>query len=70
MKLNVLHLRLTDDYSFVIESKRYPGLNKGQPHNKMYSQDDIKKLIAYARARGVRIVPVSIVIHSSSHLTI
>lgn len=57
LKLNVMHLRLTDDHSFVIESKRHPGLNKGQPHDKYYSQKEMSELIAYARARGVRIVP-------------
>ena len=52
VKLNTLHL--SDDQGFRVESRRYPRLNAGGP---FYTQAQIRDLVAYADARGVRIVP-------------
>ena len=52
-KLNVLHLHLTDDQGFRIECKIYPRLQSEQH----YTQAQMKDLVAYAAARGIRIVP-------------
>lgn len=57
VKMNILHLHLSDDQSFRVESKKYPDLTKKSSHGKFYTQAEIKDLIAYARDRGVRIVP-------------
>jgi hexosaminidase len=58
VKLNVLHLHLTDSENFSVESKVYPLLQqKGAIDGRFYSQDQVRALIAYARDRGVRIVP-------------
>lgn len=54
VKLNTLHLHLSDDQGFRVESRRYPRLNAGGP---FYTQAEIRDLIAYADARGVRIIP-------------
>ncbi|MCG2840120.1 beta-N-acetylhexosaminidase [Sandaracinobacter sp. RS1-74] len=54
VKLNTLHLHLSDDQGFRVESRRYPRLNAGGP---FYTQADIRELIGYAEARGVRIIP-------------
>lgn len=54
VKLNTLHLHLSDDQGFRVESKRYPKLNAAGPY---YTQAEIRDLVAYAAARGVRIVP-------------
>lgn len=54
VKLNVLHLHLSDDEGFRVESRRYPKLNNG---GDFYTQADIRDLVAYAAERGVRIVP-------------
>jgi hexosaminidase len=57
VKLNVLHLHLTDDQGFRIESKRYPKLHEMGSDGHYYTQDQMREVIAYARDRGIRIVP-------------
>jgi hexosaminidase len=57
VKLNVLHLHLSDDEGFRVESKRAPRLTEMASDGQFYTQDQIHELIAYARDRGVRIVP-------------
>lgn len=54
VKLNVLHLHLSDDQGFRVESRRYPRLNANGP---FYTQAEIRDLVAYAADRGVRLVP-------------
>jgi len=57
VKLNVLHLHLTDDQGFRIESKKYPRLQEMGSDGHYYTQAQITGLIAYARDRGIRVVP-------------
>jgi hexosaminidase len=57
VKLNVLHLHLSDDQGFRVESKRWPRLHEVASHGEFYSQEEIRELIAYAADRGVLIVP-------------
>ncbi|MBT0667953.1 family 20 glycosylhydrolase [Novosphingobium profundi] len=71
VKLNVLHLHLTDDQGWRFEVKRYPRLTEtgawrrspgaGQGESGrvggFYTQDELKGLVAYAKARGITIVP-------------
>lgn len=71
VKLNTLHLHLTDDQGWRFEVKRYPRLTEiggwrtppstgGTPGPKVggfYTQDQLKALVTYAAARGVTIVP-------------
>ncbi|MGH9940756.1 MAG: beta-N-acetylhexosaminidase, partial [Pyrinomonadaceae bacterium] len=57
VKLNVLHLHLTEDQGFRIESKTLPRLHQMGSDGLYYTQDEIRELISYARARGIRIVP-------------
>ena len=57
VKMNVLHLHLSDDQSFRVVSKKYPELTEKSSHGQFYTQQQIKVLIAYARDRGVRVVP-------------
>jgi hexosaminidase len=54
VKMNVLHLHLSDDQGFRLESKEYPRLH--DPHQ-FYSQFEIQNLIEYARKHAIRIVP-------------
>ena len=53
LKMNVLHLHLSDDQGFRFPSKGYPKLVS--PDH--YSLEELAALVAYAGARGVRIVP-------------
>jgi hexosaminidase len=57
LKLNVLHLHLSDDQGFRVQSKKFPLLTKDGSDGFYYTQKQIKDLIAYARDRGIRIVP-------------
>ncbi len=57
VKLNVLHWHLSDDQGFRVESKRYPRLQQFGSDGLFYKQTEIRDVIAYARNRGIRIVP-------------
>lgn len=58
-KLNTMHLHLTDSQSVPIVSKSFPELAaKGAFGPAMiYSQQDMRKVVDYARYRGIRVVP-------------
>lgn len=71
LKLNMLHLHLTDDQGWRVEIKRYPELTRigawrtepsagGMPPKRyggFYTQAQLKDLVAYAAERGITIVP-------------
>ncbi len=57
VKLNVFHWHLTEDQGFRIESKLYPRLTSIGSNGLYYTQQDAKDLVAYAHARGIRVVP-------------
>jgi len=57
VKLNVLHWHLTEDQGFRIESKKFPRLHQMGSDGKFYTQDQAREIIAYARERGIRVVP-------------
>ncbi|WP_288936462.1 family 20 glycosylhydrolase [uncultured Sphingomonas sp.] len=71
VKLNTLHLHLSDDQGWRFEVKRYPRLTEigawrtppstgGSPAAKVggfYTQEQLKALVAYAAERGITIVP-------------
>lgn len=58
-KLNVLHLHLSDECRFGVESKLYPNLTDALSGvlGGFYTQIDIKVMIEEAGARGIRVVP-------------
>lgn len=57
VKLNVFHWHLTEDQGFRIESKLYPKLTGMGSDGLYYTQEQAKEVVAYARARGIRVVP-------------
>jgi hexosaminidase len=57
VKMNVLHLHLSDDQGFRVECKKFPQLHKLGSNGFYYTQAQIKDIIAYADARGIRVVP-------------
>jgi hexosaminidase len=72
VKLNVLHLHLSDDQGWRFEVKRYPKLTEigawrrppstggAAPHTKVggfYTQEELRALVAFAAERGITIVP-------------
>jgi hexosaminidase len=56
-KMNVFHWHLSEDQGFRIESKIYPLLQGKGSDGQFYTQDQVRGLIAYARDRGIRVVP-------------
>jgi hexosaminidase len=57
VKLNVLHWHLSEDQGFRVESQRYPRLQQMGSDGDYYTQDQIREIVAYARDRGIRVIP-------------
>jgi hexosaminidase len=57
VKLNVLHLHLSDNQGFRMQSKKFPKLTQLGSDGNYYTQAEMKGLIDYAADRGIRIVP-------------
>ncbi len=57
VKLNVLHWHLSDDQGFRVESKLHPELQRRGSDGRYYTQDQIRDVVAYARDRGIRVIP-------------
>ena len=57
VKLNVLHLHLSDNEGFRVESKVFPKLQGMGSDSLFYTQPEIRDLISYAHDRGIRVVP-------------
>ena len=69
VKLNVFHWHLTEDQGFRVESKKFPKLHQLGSDGNYYTQEQIKDVIAYARDRGIRVMPeFDIPGHSTSWL--
>ena len=62
-KMNYFHWHLTDNPAWRIECKVYPQLNDpqyqrpGRDCGKFYTYDEIRELIAYAKERGITVMP-------------
>lgn len=57
VKLNILHLHLTDDQGFRIESRTHPELQAKGSDGLFFTQEEMRGLIAYAAERGIRVIP-------------
>ena len=57
VKLNVLHLHLTEDQGFRIESRKFPKLHQQGSDGLYFTQDQIRDIVAYAAQRGIRVIP-------------
>jgi hexosaminidase len=56
-KLNVFHWHLSDDQGWRAQSLKYPKLTEVASDGQFYTQDQMREVVAYARARGIRVVP-------------
>jgi hexosaminidase len=57
VKLNVFHWHLSEDQGFRIESKAFPKLTEFGSDGQFYSQVQAREIVAYARERGIRVIP-------------
>ena len=57
VKMNVLHWHLSDNQGFRVESHTYPRLHGVASGGEYYTQEQIRGIVAYARDRGIRVVP-------------
>ncbi len=57
VKMNVFHWHLSENQGFRMESKKFPKLHEMGSDGLFYTQDEVRDLIAYARDRGIRVVP-------------
>ncbi|MDR2516568.1 MAG: beta-N-acetylhexosaminidase [Spirochaetaceae bacterium] len=54
VKLNIFHWHLSDDQGWRIESRAFPKLHAGGPR---YTQEEIRRIVAFARDRGIEVIP-------------
>jgi len=57
VKMNVLHLHLTEDQGFRIECKTFPKLHQLGSDGQFFTQEQIREIITYADDRGIRVIP-------------
>ncbi|MDT7813086.1 MAG: hexosaminidase [Acidobacteriaceae bacterium] len=57
VKMNVFHWHLSDNQGFRVESKVSPLLQEKGSDGLFYTQEQIRDVIAYARDRGIRVMP-------------
>src|SRR6201991_4268103 len=57
VKLNVFHWHLSDNQGFRVESRRFPKLTSMGADGHFFTQDQVREVLAYARARGIRVIP-------------
>lgn len=57
VKMNVLHWHLSEDQGFRVQCMNFPRLHEMGSDGNFYTQEQVKDIVAYARARGIRIVP-------------
>jgi hexosaminidase len=57
VKLNVLHWHLVDDQGFRVECLAWPKLHEEASDGNFYTRAQIRDVIDYAGARGIRVVP-------------
>jgi hexosaminidase len=57
VKLNVFHWHLSEDQGFRMESRAFPKLTGLGSDGLFYTQEQAREIVAYARDRGIRVVP-------------
>lgn len=65
-KMNILHLHLSDDQGWRVESKVFPRLHKEGSDGLYLTHSDIRDIVEYAYERGIRVVPE---INMPGHIT-
>jgi len=69
VKMNVFHWHLSEHQAFRVESKVFPKLHELGARGEYYTQEDIREVVAFARDRGIRVVPeFDVPGHATSYL--
>lgn len=66
VKLNVFQWKLSDDQAWRLEVVRAPKLTERSSGGAFYTRDDVKEVVAFAKSRGIEVVPE---IHLPGHVT-
>ena len=70
VKMNVLHLYISDDQAYTIESKVFPRLHELVSNGQYFTHEQVREIISYADQRGIRVVPeIDLPGHSTAILT-
>jgi hexosaminidase len=70
VKMNVLHLHLSEDQGFRVECKSLPKLHELGSDGLYFTHEQIREIIKYANERGIRVMPeFDVPGHSTSWLT-
>jgi hexosaminidase len=57
VKMNVFHWHLSEHQAFRVESKVFPKLHEMGSNGEYYTQEDIREIVEFAAARGIRVIP-------------
>ncbi len=57
VKMNVLHLHLSDNQSVRVESKLFPQIQSKSSNKEYFTQEQLKEIIEYADSKGIRVIP-------------
>lgn len=57
VKMNVLHIHLSDNQGVRVESKIYPKIQELCSDGEFFTQEQIKEIVAYADGKGIRVIP-------------
>jgi hexosaminidase len=58
-KFNIMHWHIVDSVSFPYQSTMFPEMSRKGAYSPdhVYTADDIKEVVAYAKNRGIRVIP-------------
>ena len=58
-KFNILHWHIVDSIAFPYQSKTFPSMSETGAYSPdhVYTFDDIKEIVSYAKHRGIRVIP-------------
>jgi hexosaminidase len=68
VKMNVLHLHLSDNQSVRVESKIFPEIQEKCSNGEYFTQSQLLDIIQYANNRGIRVIPELTILGTQLHV--